>query len=119
LPAIAHARRTAGLRAPPNKRTEHCFLAPDNQRTQSVECNEDGEVLTISYERLLELYFQNPEFGYYFLRLTSERLLQSVARLEAIIAQNPGSRRRATQSKTYKSELWRVGYRWNPSRRAS
>ena len=44
--------------------------------------------MTITYERLLELYFQNPEFGYYFLRLGSERLLQNVARLEATIEQN-------------------------------
>jgi CRP-like cAMP-binding protein len=44
-------------------------------------------VLTISYDKLLELYFQNPEFGYYFLRLTSERLLQNIARLEGIIEQ--------------------------------
>jgi hypothetical protein len=36
---------------------------------------------------LLEIYFQNPEFGYYFLRLTSERLLQNIARLEKIIEQ--------------------------------
>ncbi len=44
--------------------------------------------MTITYDKLLELYFQNPEFGYYFLRLSSERLLQNVARLEAIIARN-------------------------------
>jgi CRP-like cAMP-binding protein len=64
------------------------FLSPDSKRTQTVECIEDGEVMTITYDKLLELYFQNPEFGYYFLRLSSERLLQNVARLEAIIAQN-------------------------------
>ena len=63
------------------------FLSPDNRRTQTVECSEDGEVLAITYEKLLELYFQNPEFGYYFLRLTSERLMQNVARLEAVIEQ--------------------------------
>jgi Cyclic nucleotide-binding domain len=64
------------------------FLSPNNRRTQTVECTESGEVLTITYDKLLELYFQNPEFGYYFLRLTSERLLQNMARLEAIIEQN-------------------------------
>jgi CRP-like cAMP-binding protein len=42
---------------------------------------QDGEVLTMTYDRLLEIYFQNPEFGYYFLRLTSERLLQNIGRL--------------------------------------
>jgi len=64
------------------------FLSPENRRTATVECIETGEVLTITYEKLLEIYFQNPEFGYYFLRLSSERLLQNVARLEAIIEQN-------------------------------
>ena len=64
------------------------FLSPKNRRTQTVECIENGEALTITYDKLLELYFQNPEFGYYFLRLTSERLLQNIARLEGIIAEN-------------------------------
>ena len=45
----------------------------------------------MTYERLLEIYFQNPEFGYYFLRLTSERLLQNNARLEKIIEQSKAS----------------------------
>jgi hypothetical protein len=61
------------------------FLSPDNRRTQSLECTEDGQVLAITYDRLLEIYFQNPEFGYYFLRLSTERLLQNIARLEGII----------------------------------
>ena len=48
------------------------FLTPNNRRTVTVECIEDGQVLTITYERLLEIYFQNPQFGYYFLVLTSQ-----------------------------------------------
>jgi Cyclic nucleotide-binding domain len=66
------------------------FLAPDNRRTQTVECVEDGEVLAITYDKLLELCFQNPHFGYYFLRLSSERLLENNARLAAIIEQGHG-----------------------------
>jgi len=62
------------------------FLSPDNQRTHSVQCIQDGIVLVIKYDKLLELYFQNPEFGYYFLRLTSERLLQNNSRLERAVA---------------------------------
>ncbi len=64
------------------------FLSPDNKRTATVECLEDGHVLTITYEKLLEIYFQNPQFGYYFLVLTSQRLLENITRLEGIIAQN-------------------------------
>jgi hypothetical protein len=64
------------------------FLTPDNRRTATIECIEDGQVLTITYEKLLEIYFQNPQFGYYFLVLTSQRLLENLARAEAIIAQH-------------------------------
>ena len=67
---------------------EFGFLTPDNRRTATIECIEDGHVLTISYDKLLEIYFQNPQFGYYFLVLTSQRLLENIARLEAIVAQN-------------------------------
>jgi hypothetical protein len=64
------------------------FIDPRNRRTQTVESLEDGEVLTITYDRLLELYFQNPEFGYYLLRLATERLMQNIGRLEGVVAQN-------------------------------
>jgi ABC-type antimicrobial peptide transport system permease subunit len=77
-----------GIELPPGRLVgELGFLSPDNRRTQSLECTEDGQVLTITYDRLLEIYFQNPEFGYYFLRLSTERLLQNIARLEGIIDQ--------------------------------
>ena len=77
------------------------FLTPDNRRTATIECIEDGHVLSITYEKLLEIYFQNPQFGYYFLILTSQRLLENISRLEAIIAQNEIARQlglRATQA---------------------
>ncbi len=81
--------REIGIELPPGRMMgELGFVAPKNKRTQTVECIEDGDVLTITYEKLLELYFQNPEFGYYFLRLTTERLLQNIARLERIIETN-------------------------------
>jgi CRP-like cAMP-binding protein len=63
------------------------FLTPDNRRTATIECTEDGQVLTITYEKLLEIYFQNPQFGYYFLVLTSHRLLDNIKTLEATVAQ--------------------------------
>jgi Cyclic nucleotide-binding domain len=66
------------------------FLTPNNRRTGTVECIEDGQVLTITYDRLRELYFQNPQFGYYFLILTSQRLLENIERLETIVQQNAG-----------------------------
>ncbi len=61
------------------------FAAPKNRRTQTIQCIENGDLLTITYETLLELYFQNPEFGYYLLSLTAERLLQNASRLETAL----------------------------------
>ena len=78
-----------GVELPPGSPMgELGFLTPNNQRTATIECTEAAQVLTITYDRLLELYFQNPQFGYYFLVLTSRRLLQNIARLEGIIEQN-------------------------------
>jgi hypothetical protein len=78
-----------GIELPPGSPVgELGFLTPNNQRTATVECTEAAQVLTITYERLLELYFQNPQFGYYFLVVTSQRLLQNIARAEKIIEQN-------------------------------
>jgi hypothetical protein len=68
------------------------FLTPNKRRTATVECIEDGQVMTITYDKLLEIYFQNPQFGYYFLVLTSQRLLENISRLEGVIAQDAARR---------------------------
>src|SRR5579864_1681729 len=62
------------------------FISPDNRRTGTVECMQDGHMLTITYDKVRELYFQNPTFGFYLLRLSSERLLENIARLEGVVA---------------------------------
>ncbi len=49
-------------------------------------------MLSITYDRLLEIYFQNPQFGYYFLVLTSQRLLENIARLEEALAEERAAR---------------------------
>ena len=78
-----------GVELPPGRLMgELGFLSPNNRRTATVECIENGHVLTITYEKLLEIYFQNPQFGYYFLVLTSQRLLENISRLEEVIAKN-------------------------------
>jgi Cyclic nucleotide-binding domain len=71
------------------------FLSPNNRRTATVECIEDGQVLSITYERLLEIYFQNPQFGYFFLVLSSQRLQENISRLEATLAQEKAARQTA------------------------
>jgi len=77
-----------GVELPPGRIVgEIGFVTHNNKRTQSVECIEDGAVMTIGYDRLLEVYFEQPDFGYFFLRLTSDRLLQNIARLEGNVEQ--------------------------------
>lgn len=63
------------------------MLSPSNRRTQTLECIEDGMVLGVSYRQVEELYVQNPEFGFYFLRLASARLFQNIETLEARLTQ--------------------------------
>jgi hypothetical protein len=65
------------------------MLSPSNKRTQTLECTEDGLVLSVTYQKVQELYIQNPAFGFYFLRLVSARLFQNVGTLEAqLVADN-------------------------------
>ncbi len=58
------------------------LIAPDNRRTLTFECIEDGELLTITYAQVKQLYYQNPQFGFFFLQLISARLFQDIRRLE-------------------------------------
>jgi CRP/FNR family cyclic AMP-dependent transcriptional regulator len=62
------------------------LLAPNQLRTQTLECIDDGELLQITYEQLKQLYYQNPKFGFYFIQLASRRLFENIARLERELA---------------------------------
>lgn len=57
------------------------LIATDNKRTMTFEAIEDGLLLSISYSQVKELYYQNPQFGFYLLRLIGERLLENIDRL--------------------------------------
>ena len=70
------------------------MLAPDNRRTATLECIEDGNVLSIAYEEIEQLYYQNPTFGFYFLRLSTERLFDNISRLEAELARRQAAEAR-------------------------
>src|SRR5205807_280911 len=63
------------------------LIAPDNKRTLTFECVEGGELLTIGYPQVKQLYYQNPQFGFYFLQLISQRLIRNIATLEEKFAQ--------------------------------
>lgn len=71
------------------------LLAPEQRRTQTLECVEAGEMLVISYSSVRQLYYQNPRFGFFFLQLATKRLFQNHARLEAQLAELTEPARRA------------------------
>jgi CRP/FNR family transcriptional regulator, cyclic AMP receptor protein len=82
-----HRLRESGLEVPPGSLVgEMAFLSPGNRRSQTLESLEAGSVLAIPYDQLRQLYLENPEFGFYFLRLTSERLFQNMTAMEREIA---------------------------------
>jgi hypothetical protein len=62
------------------------MLAPDNRRTATLECIEEGEALSITYEQVEQLYYQNPTFGFYFLHLATARLFENISKMEAELA---------------------------------
>jgi len=63
------------------------MLAPARARTQTLVCTQNGSVLEITYDKIEELYYQNPQFGFYFLRLSTGRLFENIARLERTLAE--------------------------------
>ena len=81
--------------APPADEPLSALLTGTEPSRPAFIVPEDGQVLTITYDKLLEIYFQNPQFGYYFLVLTSQRLLENIARLDAIVAQHKAAAQQA------------------------
>jgi CRP-like cAMP-binding protein len=76
-----------GIEIEPNQVVgELAMLAPDNRRTATLECVEEGNALSITYEQVEQLYYQNPTFGFYFLRLATARLFENVGKLESELA---------------------------------
>ena len=63
------------------------MLSPLGERTQTLECIEPGLILSVTYAQVEELYVQNPEFGFFFLRLASARLFENIGTLEARLSQ--------------------------------
>jgi len=63
------------------------WIAPDHRRTQTFKCVQDGELLVIDYSQLKQLYFQNPKFGLFFLKLISKRMFANEKKIEERLTQ--------------------------------
>lgn len=54
------------------------IFSPYGERTASAVCETDSAFHVLSNEKVLELYYQNPEFGLYLVRMMVRRLLSRV-----------------------------------------
>ena len=53
------------------------IFAPSRQRTDTAICESDVEIATISNDKVWQLYHQNPKFGFFLIKLVTDRLLQN------------------------------------------
>ncbi|HWC05293.1 MAG TPA: cyclic nucleotide-binding domain-containing protein [Methylomirabilota bacterium] len=51
------------------------LFAPNHERTTSAICETDVVALTLTEDKVLKLYFQNPQFGFSLVQLVTRRLL--------------------------------------------
>lgn len=54
------------------------IIAPDNKRTATATCVTDCEFLTMTDREVMQLYYVDPGFGWYLVRLVTNRLLANI-----------------------------------------
>ena len=59
---------------------EIAFFSPNRQRTLTARCLDDCMVLSVNQHTVLELYYQNPAFGFELIRLVANRLTADIDR---------------------------------------
>jgi hypothetical protein len=69
--------------APGNLIGEIAMFMPDRRRTQTVTCVEDCLFLSITEEKVLELFSDNPEFGLYLIKMIVARLFTNFSQRSA------------------------------------
>lgn len=53
-------------------------MSAQSRRTATAVCKGRTVLMTIDQEHVLQLYFQEPEFGFYLMRLVTDRLLSNI-----------------------------------------
>ena len=61
---------------------EIAFFAPEKTRTLTALCETDCELLSLNESQLKQLYYQNPRFGFFLIRLVAARLLADSRRMQ-------------------------------------
>jgi hypothetical protein len=62
---------------------EIALFSPERRRTATVVCETDCVFMAITARKVDELYFENPAFGLYVVRLITSRLIGNLARAQA------------------------------------
>jgi CRP/FNR family cyclic AMP-dependent transcriptional regulator len=65
------------------------IFSPRGQRMDTAVCEADGELGVIPDEKVLELYYQNPTFGFYLVKLVTHRLLENYFKLQGATPASP------------------------------
>ena len=60
------------------------LFSPDKRRTQTLVCETDVEIYEMTDEMLFQLYYQQPQVGFFVIRRITERLLMDLRRQEAM-----------------------------------
>jgi len=56
---------------------EIAAFTPDNRRTCTAVCDTDCELFTLSNNAMIQLFYQNPQFGMFLTRVIVQRLLKN------------------------------------------
>jgi two-component system, NarL family, nitrate/nitrite response regulator NarL len=68
------------------------IFAPTHQRMDTAVCETDVELGVMATDKVLELYHQDRRFGFYLIRLVSQRLLEDYASLrDRLVAARDGT----------------------------
>lgn len=51
------------------------IFAPDRKRTATAIAEEDTDVYSINEDKIIQLYYQNPKFAFYLVKLITRRLI--------------------------------------------
>jgi CRP/FNR family cyclic AMP-dependent transcriptional regulator len=69
---------------------EISMFAPGRERTATAVCDTGVELLSITADKVMQLYYQNPRFGFHVIRLITGRLIENLRRVEPVSASDAG-----------------------------
>jgi multidrug resistance efflux pump len=72
---------------------EISMFAPHRERTATAVCDTDVELLSITADKVMQLYYQNPRFGFHVIRLITARLIENLRGVKPVSASNAGPER--------------------------